>query len=109
MFLHRAGSKVLGINRYSAEEISHVVDKVAWAAQFVYYFVAKEKLRQTRAIHFYMDGSSVGGSPCELVFVWSPELRKGAYAPVYATRADFGSEQCSTNDLTNITVITVLD
>lgn len=82
--MKQAASSVLGKNltRSQGDSILH---KAAYTAQFVYYFTAYQQLQRAKVFHLYIDGSSIGGSPSELAYLWSPELGRGAYAPVYAT------------------------
>ena len=61
-------------------------NKLTYSAQFVYYYKARSVLSRCKVYHIFMDGSSIGGSPSELVFVWAPEVGGGAYAPVFVTQ-----------------------
>ena len=50
----------------------------------MYWNVARRELSKARALHVYMDGASIAKTPTEVLFVWSPELRNGCYAPPLA-------------------------
>ena len=66
------------------QHLVNVSKKTAFNAMYVYYRHAKNTIGNANAIHWYMDGSSVGGYPSELIFLWSPRLKTGFYAPVIA-------------------------
>ena len=51
------------------------------AAKFTYLFAARRILQSARALHVFIDAASVAKSPTELMFLWSPGHRLGAYAP----------------------------
>lgn len=83
-FLLRAAKAVLP----NADDtvLAKVASRVSYASQFVYFYKAQHALSKCKVYHLYMDGSSIGGTPSELIYIWSPELEKGAYAPVCVTR-----------------------
>ena len=83
-FLSKAAANALQRFKPTKIQLANFTAKVAYNAQFVYYFHARERLRKARVYHWYMDGSAIGGYPSELIFIWSPEEKVGAYAPVLA-------------------------
>ena len=94
MFVQVGKNKILSLqDRFLAAAAKHVcgdlpldTNKLTYSAQFVYYYKARSVLSRCKVYHVFMDGSSIGGSPSELVFVWAPEVGGGAYAPVFVTQ-----------------------